>query len=391
MNPERYQKSTAGRLVQAWQDGTSYLAFAPNTLPPPLVLDAALFLALSEADRALGELAGLGHTMPNPNLLIGPFVRREAVLSSKIEGTQTGIADLYAYEAGQLYLPGMKPSPPESDLQEVLNYVESLHYGLQRVNTLPISQRLLRELHERLMRGVRGQNATPGQFRQNQNWIGRSNDRLDQAEFIPPPVAEMQQCLDELERYIHSKDALPPLIRIGLIHYQFEAIHPFRDGNGRIGRLLISLLLSSWNLLPQPLLYLSAFFERNRADYYDLLLSISERGAWNEWLTFFLRGVAEQSRDAIQRAKQLQDLQQQWRQLLTQARASALLIHLADRLFETPILTIPQASKLLNVTYHSAQRNVEKLIEAGVLRQIGEGSHNRVFIADAILRVLEGV
>lgn len=391
MNAERYQQSTSGRLVQGWQDGSSYLAFSPNPLPPPLTLDAPLFLVLSEADRALGELAGLGHTMPNPNLLIGPFVRREAVLSSKIEGTQTGIADLYAYEAGQLYLPGMKPSPPESDLQEVLNYVESLHYGLQRVNTLPISRRLLRELHERLMRGVRGQNATPGQFRQHQNWIGRSNDRLDQAEFVPPPVAEMQQCLDDLERYIHSDDALPPLIRIGLIHYQFEAIHPFRDGNGRIGRLLISLLLSSWNLLPQPLLYLSAFFERNRANYYDLLLSISERGAWNEWLTFFLRGVAEQSRDAIQRAKQLQDLQQQWRQQLTHARSSVLLVHLADSLFEMPILTIPQASKLLDVTYPSAQRTMLKLVEAGILRQTGEASYSKLFIADAILRVLEGV
>jgi Fic family protein len=390
MDAERFRDSIAGRLVQAWQDGASYWAFAPNPLPPPLALDPQLFLALSEADRALGELAGLGRTMPNPNLLIGPFIRREAVLSSKIEGTQTDIADLYAYEAGQFYLPGMRPSPPESDLQEVLNYVEALHYGLQRLNSLPISQRLFRELHERLMRGVRGHTAAPGEFRQHQNWIGRPNDRLDQARFVPPPVAEMQQCLADLERYIHSDDPLPPLVRIGLIHYQFEAIHPFRDGNGRIGRLLISLLLTNWNLLPQPLLYLSAFFERNRADYYDLLFAVSERAAWNEWLAFFLRGVAEQSRDAIRRAKQLQDIQQQWRQQLTQARSSALLLHLADSLFEMPILTIPQARKLLNVTYHSAQRTVEKLVKSGILRQAGEPSYGKLFMADAILRTLEG-
>lgn len=327
--------------------------------------------------------------LPKPELLIGPFLRREAVLSSRIEGTQTNIADLYAYEAGQLYLPGMQPAPPpEADVQEVLNYVTSLRFGLQRLESLPISRRLIRELHERLMQGVRGHDATPGEFRRIQNWIGRSGANVRDAEFVPPSVAELEPCLDALERYIHSDDATPPLMRIALIHYQFEAIHPFRDGNGRIGRLLISLLLHHWRLLPVPLLYLSAYFERRRSSYYDRLLAVSEHGDWNGWLAFFLEGVAEQSRDAINRAKRLQNMQHQWRQQVTYARSSALLLRLIDSLFESPVLSIPRARDLLGVTYRSAQLNVQRLVEAGILRPFNENSYGKVFVADAVLQVL---
>lgn len=388
MNPERFAHSTAGQVVAAQQDHERYWAFVPHPLPPALSLDLALVRALSDADRALGELAGLGRTLPNPELLIGPFVRREAVLSSRIEGTQTNITDLYAYEAGQLYLPGMQPPPPEADVREVLNYVQALRYGLDRLATLPISQRLIRELHERLMDGVRGQDATPGEFRSIQNWIGSRSAPLAAAEYVPPPVAELEGCLTALERYIHSEDAYPELLRIGMIHYQFEAIHPFRDGNGRIGRLLISLLLHHWRLLPAPLLYLSAYFERRRDDYYDYLLAVSERGDWAGWLTFFVQGVAEQSHDAIRRARSLQAIQQNWREQVTQARTSALLLRLIDALFATPFLTIPQAAKLLGVTYPSAQRNVEKLVESGILRPLTENIYGRLFVADAILQVL---
>ncbi len=279
MKLERFQNTPAGRLLQVGQDQTAYWAFAPNPLPPVLVWDAELVRVLSDADRALGELAGLGRTMPNPNLLIRPFIRREAVLSSRIEGTQADIADLYAYEAGQLPLPGVKPAPPESDVREVLNYVHAMEYGLERIQTLPVSLRLLRELHERLLAGVRGDQATPGEFRRTQNWIGRPGCTLNDADFVPPPVAEMNAALDAFEKYLHAGNAYPPLVRLAVIHYQFEAIHPFLDGNGRIGRLLISLLLVHWNLLSLPLLYLSAFFERHRKDYYDLLFAVSERGA----------------------------------------------------------------------------------------------------------------
>jgi len=350
MNPELFRQSPSGRLLQVGKGETAYLAFLPLSLPPDLPLDKGLVRTLSDADRALGELAGLGRTMPNPNLLIAPFIRREAVLSSRIEGTQADLTDLYAYEAGQLPLfTEVKPPPPEADVREVGNYVRAMEYGLKRLDTLPVSLRLLRELHARLMEGVRGEHATPGEFRRSQNWIGRPGCTIQDAEFVPPPVPEMQEALDAFEKYLHVEDNYPPLIRLAFIHYQFETIHPFLDGNGRIGRLAITLLLVNWDLLPLPLLYLSAFFEKHRQGYYDLLLGVSRQGAWPRWVEFFLRGVAEQTRDAGQRAKRLQDLQEEWRARLAQKRSPGLLFRLADSLFETPILTIPQAQSLLGV------------------------------------------
>ncbi|MGO9621637.1 MAG: Fic family protein [Desulfobaccales bacterium] len=389
MNPERFRNSPSGRLLQVGQGETAYWAFIPNPLPPPLPLDPDLVRALSDADRALGELSGLGRTMPNPHLLIAPFIRREAVLSSRIEGTLSTIADLYAYEAGQLPLfADQKPAPPEADVKEVGNYVRAMEYGLDRLQTLPVSLRLIRELHERLMEGVRGEQATPGEFRRSQNWIGAPGCTLNEAEFVPPPVPEMHESLDALEKYLHGGDTYPPLLRLAFIHYQFEAIHPFLDGNGRIGRLLTMLLLVSWDLLPLPLLYLSVFFEAHRQAYYDTLLSVSERGAWQDWVRFFLQGVAEQARDAGARAKRLQDLQSQWRQRLQKGRASALLLRLADSLFVSPALTIPQIQRLLGVTYPSAKLNIEKLAKAGILRQKGESSYGKVYLAEDILQAI---
>jgi Fic family protein len=389
MNLNDFRDSPSGQLVKVGTGEVAYWAFVPHPLPPQIPADWELTGAVSEADRALSELAGVGRTMPNPHLLIGPFVRREAVLSSRIEGTQTDIADLYAYEAGQLPLPGMEPAaPPESDVQEVLNYVRALEYGLQRVDDLPVSLRLIRELHERLMAGVRGEHATPGEFRRSQNWVGRPGCTLDEAQFVPPPVLQMLEALDAFEKYLHSGNVYPPLVRLALIHYQFEAIHPFIDGNGRIGRLLTSLLLVQWGLLPLPLLYLSAYFYRLRQDYYDLLMAVSQRGDWQDWLLFFLHGVTEQAQDAIVRAKHLQDLQAAWRDRLTRVRTSTLLLRLADGLFESPVITIPEAQRLLKVTYPSAQRNVEKLVEAGILQQIGESSYGKTFVAVEILEII---
>jgi len=389
MNLERFKNSPSGHLLKVGQVEAACWAFVPNPLPPALNLDAELVRVLSEADRALGELAGLGRTMPNPELLMRPFIHREAVLSSRIEGTQTGIADLYLYEAKRMALPGMKHASSDADAREVLNYVRALEYGLERVQTLPVSLRLVRELHERLMEGVRGGKATPGEFRRSQNWIGKSGCTLNDADYIPPPVTEMNLALADFEKYLHSGNDHPPLVRLAFIHYQFEAIHPFLDGNGRIGRLLLSLLLVNWKLLPLPLLYLSAYFERNRQDYYDLLLAVSERGAWRDWLAFFMRGAAEQSQEANHKAKQLQDLQLKWRRQLQAARrTSALLLQLVDELFKSPVVTAPQVQKILDITHRSANQSIQRLVDESILYPVPGQARNRQFEAREILNTL---
>lgn len=361
----------------------------PNPLPPSLNWDGDLAQATSNADRALGELAGIARWMPNPDLLASPLLRREAVLSSRIEGTQADIADLYAFEA-EAARPTRGPVPVRADTQEVFNYLDSLKYGLERVKTLPLSLRFIRELHELLMTDVRGEYATPGEFRRSPNWIGPPGCSLNDATFVPPPVAEMSDALNDFESYLHADSEYPPLIRLAFIHYQFEAIHPFLDGNGRIGRLLMSLLIAHWELLPAPLLHLSAFFERNRDDYYRLLFNVSLNGDWLDWILFFLKGVAEQSEDAVGRAKRLQDLQQVWRDRLTTARASALPLRLVDQLFELPYINAGRAAAVLGVTKRTAILNLRKLEAAGILELV-EGSstsgYSRQYIAQDIVRI----
>ena len=274
-----------------------YRAFVPAALPPTIVWNETLAVSLSAADRSIGRLAGEGRHLSNPHLLIRPFIRKEAVLSSRIEGTQASLGELLAAEAGA----AVERSP--ADLHEVGNYVVALEYGLRRLDSLPLSLRLVRELHERLMRGVRGDISTPGEFRRSQNWIGRPGSTLEDATYVPPPPAELMDCLAAWERHLHD-ESIPPLVHAALIHAQFEAIHPFLDGNGRVGRLLITLLMVQRDVLPSPLLYLSAYFERTRQDYYARLLGITERGEWEEWLVYFLTGVAAQSDDAIERIQQ---------------------------------------------------------------------------------------
>jgi Fic family protein len=380
MQPSDFTEKAPGRPIRTAQD---YWAFVPQPLPPALEIDWDLANTLSEADRSLSELSGVARALPNPHLLIAPFVRREAVLSSRIEGTQAGFSDLLFFEAA----PSAKP--PIEDVKEVANYVSALEHGLARLKDLPVSLRLIREMHERLMHGVRGDSMTPGEFRRSQNWIGAPGCTLADAAFVPPPVAEMTQALSDFEKYLHEPPVLPPLVRLALIHYQFEAIHPFVDGNGRIGRLLITLLLCVEGLLPQPLLYLSAFFERHRQEYYRLLMAVSQSGSWRPWIAYFLRGIADQSSDAVKRANLLLSLRQRYREKMQSARSSALLLQMVDDLFSTPALDVSSASKRLNVTPRAAQLNVDKLIKSGILKEATGRRRNRIFVAAEIIDIIE--
>ncbi len=372
------ERKPHGRLVNC---PGGYRAYVPAPPPPPLRWDEGLTFTLSSADRAIGRLAGEGRRLPNPHLLIRPFVRKEAVLSSRIEGTQATLGELLAAEAGA----AVERSP--SDLREVGNYVTALEYALARLDELPLSLRLVREMHEQLMWGVRGDAATPGEFRRSQNWIGPPGCMLNEATYVPPPPSELMPCLDAWERFLYD-ESLPPLMHVGIAHAQFEAIHPFLDGNGRVGRLLITLLLVKRHVLPSPLLYLSAYFESTREEYYARLLGVTESGAWEEWLTYFLRGVALQSEDALDRIQRLDDLLSRWRRTLAGGQ-SKLPERVLDLFVENPFWTVRGVSERLGVAFTTAQRAIERLEEAEVVAKVGEGRRNRVYCASPVLGVLE--
>jgi len=358
-----------------------YRAYVPDPLPPRLAWSDALAAALSRADLAVGRLAGEARRLPNPHLLIRPFVRREAVLSSRIEGTQTTLGELLAAEAGA----AVERSP--EDLREVGNYVVALEHGVERLGALPLSLRLVRELHEKLMRGVRGDAATPGEFRRSQNWIGPAGRTLADASFVPPPPNQLTDCLGAWEKFLHD-ETLPPLAHAALAHSQFEAIHPFLDGNGRVGRLLITLLLVERQVLPSPLLYLSAFFEATRPEYYARLSGVTERGEWEEWLDYFLRGVAGQAEDALGRIQRIDALVAGWRERIAEA-PSRPPERALDLFVENPFWTVNKLAERLGVAYTTAQRAINRLEAAGVATLVSEAKRNRVYCARAILEILE--
>ena len=314
-----------------------------------------------------------------------PFIRQEAVLSSKIEGTRTTLDELYSFEATQSTRPASG-----SDALEVENYVRALDFGIERLNTLPVSLRLIRELHEHLFHDVRGEHLTPGEFRRSQNWVGPPGSTLETATYVPPPVEEMHLALNHLERFIHAGSDLPPLIRLGLIHYQFEAIHPFLDGNGRIGRLLISLLLCEWQLLTRPFLYLSAHFESSRPEYYARLLAVSEMNDWAGWLAYFLVGVAHRSREAMLRIDRLMIIRDRYRQLLQKERAAERLLRVVDFLIGQPIVTVRQVQHGIQASdFKVAQRYVDKLLDKRVLREVSGRARNRLYRADEIMLAIQ--
>ena len=358
-----------------------YVAFVPDPLPPKLEWPDRLVGTLSDADRLIGRLAGEGGRLPNPHLLMRPFLAREAVLSSRIEGTQATLGELLAAQAGA----AVERSP--EDLREVGNYVAALEYGLGRLKRLPLSLRLVRELHAKLLKGVRGGHATPGEFRRSQNWVGPPGCTLANATYVPPPPSELMACLGKWEEFLHER-AVPPLVQIALAHYQFEAIHPFLDGNGRVGRLLITLFLVERNVLPTPLLYLSAFFEATREDYYLRLRRVTERAEWQKWLEYFLNGVARQSEDAVSRAERINGRLAEWRLQLagTGSKVPAMLL---DLIAANPFITVTKAAEELGVAYTTAQRGIGKLESLSILSQVGDARRGRVYCAKELLDILE--
>lgn len=369
------QADISGRIIKCPE---GYRAFVPNPLPPRIDWTPSLLRSLSEADLLLGKLAGEGRRLPNPHLLIRPFVKREAVLSSRIEGTQATLDELLASDAGA----AIDRSP--DDLREVANYVVALDHGIKALGKLPLSNRLVKQIHARLMKGVRGQTTTPGEFRRSQNWIGTPGCTPQNASYVPPPVHEMNVCLGEWEKFLHDR-SLPPLVQIALAHVQFEAIHPFLDGNGRVGRLLITLFLIERDILPTPLLYLSAFFEATRRDYYERLHGVTARGGWNAWLEYFLNGVARQADDAISRAERINALLQKWGSRLTGQTPRKVLALIA----ENPFCMVGPISQRLGVAFTTAQRAIDKLESEGILSRTSPAKRDRVYCARAIMKILD--
>jgi Fic family protein len=385
MQPSDFTADSWGRLVRI---EAGAVGFVPKPLPPKLELTWELTGKLSAADRALSELAGVARGLPNPHLLMGPFVRREAVLSSRIEGTQASLSDLFFYEAAPKMNPPAGHRPP-ADVREVANYTIAREYGLARLDRNGLNLSLIRQLHTKLMQGVRGEQMAPGKFRRTQNWIGRPGCDLADATYVPPPPDEMGRALEAFETYLRSPGELPPLIRVALVHYQFEAIHPFLDGNGRIGRLLISLLLCRDGLLPNPVLNLSAHFERQREAYYERLLAVSQAGQWSEWVEFFLDGVARQSRDAAWRTHELFALWRDYRERVQATQSPAKLLRLVDSLFDLPVVTIPGAARQMGVTHRTATRSLRKLVRAGIVKEVTGRLRNKIFAAPQIIEIIE--
>lgn len=338
-------------------------AFVPHPLPRELTLSPKLVSVLDKASRAAARLSGVGETIPNPHLLIRPFIRREAVLSSRIEGTISSISDVFTYEAGGARSGG-------GDVEEVVNYVVALEYGIERLDSLPISLRLLNELHQRLLTDVRGEEKRPGEIRREQVWIGSPGSPIADARFIPPPPGYLRDLIYDWERFANEPGDMPPLVRCALMHYQIEAIHPYHDGNGRIGRLMIVLFLCASGVLPTPLLYMSAYFERDRQRYYNELLNVSVTGDWERWLSYFLQGVREESQDALERIRRIRDLQDEYRLVLQDRRESGNGFRLLDEMFATPYITVSRASSLLDMSTAGASRLLNRLVEADIAERI---------------------
>jgi Fic family protein len=372
-----------GQYVTASTAGEQFKAFVPDPLPPlaALELSERLYELMEKANWALGRLDGMAALLPDTSLFLYIYVRKEALLSSQIEGTQSSFSDLLLYESAEV------PGVPLDDVLEVSNYVAALDHGLRRLREgFPLSLRLIREIHEVLMAKGRGSTKSPGEFRRSQNWIG--GNRPGNARFVPPPPEYLMQCMGDLEKYLHAGHT-PVLVKAALAHVQFETIHPFLDGNGRLGRLLITLLLCDQGALTQPLLYLSLYFKANRNRYYDLLQSVRLEGGWESWLEFFLEGVLETSEQAVATARQIQQLFEQDRQRIAQlGRVSGSVLRLHQHLQNRPLLTIQKAADDTGLTRPTVATALRLLSNLGIVRELTGKERHRLFVYTDYLTIL---
>ena len=378
------QPSRLGRYITKKYQGEAVRAFVPPPLPPVPVVDlACLQILLEQANQAIGRLDGLASLLPDLSLLIYTYVRKEAVLSSQIEGTQSSLSDLLLFENDEA------PGTPIEDVQEVSNYVAAMNHGLERMRAgFPLSLRLIREIHEILLSKGRGSGKQPGEFRRSQNWIGGS--RPGNAAFVPPPPELLDKCLNQLELFLHDDETgLPVLVKAGLIHVQFETIHPFLDGNGRLGRLLITFLLCAKGALREPILYLSLYFKTNRAAYYELLDRVRTKGDWEAWLDFFLVGVRDTSEQAAYAAREILRLfDEDQRKIETLGRPAASVLRVFQHMQRNPIVAIPSAAKRIGISAPTVAKSLGHMIDLGILEETTGRERHRLFVYRRYLNII---
>lgn len=366
---------------------SGYKAFVPAPLPPepPIQYDEDIQSLLSQADRKLGRLDGITQILPNPELFVAMYVKKEAVLSSQIEGTQASFVDVLSAEYNQI------DDQRQDDISEVVNYVNAMNWGLEQLETFPLSLRLIKNIHKRLLQNTRGSQRSPGEFRRSQNWIGPAGCNLNTATFVPPTVPDMESALADLEKFFHQEDRIPALVKIALIHAQFETIHPFLDGNGRMGRLLITFWLCQQEILSKPLLYLSYYFKENRSEYYDRLMDVRKKGEWENWVKFFLRGVAEVADEATTSAKAILKIKDEVsKKLYSMDNGNSNYQRLLDYLFEQPFIKRSDVEKMLGVSNPTAGNIIETFCQMGILQDCTpQKSRNKLYAFAEYLDILE--
>jgi Fic family protein len=375
-------KGAFGELVEGKsEEHGEYISFVPKKLPPKFEYSSQVVLALSKADSTLSKLSGAGLLLPNPDLLVIPYLKKEALSSSRIEGTRISLSDYFLTEAKGI-------EKEDLEATEVGNYLKSMNYALKNIEKEPINAELIKEMHKILMRGVRGNELIPGNFRPVQNWIGPKNTKIQDATFVPPPKDEVERLINELIDYLNKYDETPLLIKCALMHYQFETIHPFCDGNGRIGRALITLYLCKKNKISKPLLYASDYFEKHRREYYEILLNTNKTGNFENWIKFFLEAIKVQSEDALERTIKIQKLREKYQEKTKNHKQAINLLNLVDLLFMNPFIRINQIAKQLKITYPTAKKAVQNLIKLNILKPATDKERNKLFLAHEILDVV---